>query len=120
MQRVAGLERLLQRINPVAEVVVLEHGRRRPVEGDSSGVDLPGTVARWMESIAAALVVREDDRCRGSPPPAARDRSRREGWSPSAGAARRPHTFRSAARTRRAAPSRSDAVTVRDCSTLVL
>ncbi len=39
MQRVAGLERLLQRINSVAEVVIHEHGRRGPVDGYSSGFD---------------------------------------------------------------------------------
>ena len=39
MQRVAGLERLLQRINAVAEVVIHEHGRRGPVDGYSSGFD---------------------------------------------------------------------------------
>ena len=118
MQRVAGLERLLQRIDTVAEVVIHEHGRRGPVDGYSSGFD-PRDGGHMDGVDRRGTGVREDVGATDLRlPPIGIDLDAkvgaREGW-----AARRPHTFRSAVRIRRAAPSpRTRCGT--DCSTLVL
>ena len=41
-QRIAGLEWLLQGVDPVAVFLVVDLERRRPVEGDRSGLDTTG------------------------------------------------------------------------------
>ena len=80
MQGVAGLERLLQRINAVAEVVIHEHGRRGSVNGYSSGFDSrDGGQMDGVDGRGGNLVSPRTSRRHGSTHPADRDKSRCEG-----------------------------------------